>query len=320
MQNKLRIIIFVLLSGFSGTVLADCFFLRLNGYVLTQRPDFIDWGQLSPLIGLEAGRFYHLSPKGKETTGFNSGQVKDLQGELYYIPQHLMDKKDQFSLRLIVIERDIKNDDDLILPMRERSVSLAPKLFTINQRRVEMFFRPFGEHPSKAPRNEQMYQFDILKNSENCSLNTTDGRANDWRYRLENNLKRLRNRIKFYEQDSLTGAQEYRFYRLPLVEDWKMSKALHIANTVASVNSNELLSLGYQLEELRNIVEFEYVWQEYQQLVQRLYKQNITVKYKKDKVWEEIEVPSLGFHPKWKEINGSTGLMPPKKWKITLTQ
>lgn len=320
MNNSIKVFILLLAACVSEALVADCHFIRLNGYTLTQRPDFIDWGQLSPLIGLEAGYFYHLSPSGMQTTGFNSGEVKDLQGELYYIPQHLIDNNNQFSLRIIVIERDSQNDDDMILPLRERPVSLAPELFTINQRRVEFFYRPFGELPAKAPRNEQAYQFNILKNAQDCSLTTAQGRANDWRYRQENELKRLRNWIRFYLQDSLSGAQEYLFYRLPLIKERNFSTAIKIAYTVAAVNSNELLSLGYQLEKLKDVERFKLVWEEYRQLIRKLFKQNLTIKYYKEKTWEEAKVPSLGFHPRWKKLIGTQGLMPPKKWNIILSQ
>lgn len=320
-QYYLTVMLILLLTSISDKTYADCHFLRLNGYRLSQQPDFFHWGELSPLIGLEAGRFYNLSPSGMETTGISSEVVKDLQGELYYIPQHLIDEKNYFSLRMMVVELDKDNPNDTILPLREYPISLAPELFNLNTYRASVFFQPFGDNLT-SPRNEQAYHFNILKNSEDCSLNTSQGRINDRRFRLENDLKRLMLRIKYYDHHPiLIGGQEYQLYKLPTVQNHKLAEALKTASLYAAVNTSELLTLGMELEKLNKVKNFQIAWKEYIQLMQRLYQHHFTVNYTEEKIWKNIKVPSLGFHPKWKELTGNTaGLPPPERWKLTLPE
>ena len=306
---------FMLLVGFLGnTVAADCHFIRLNSYSMTQGQDVFSWGELSPMIGLKVGQFYHLTPSGMISTKY--GKVnKDYQGELYYIPQSLIDTNDMFTLRMIVVERDEDSKDDLVLPYRERSISLAPELFNASTRRVEVFFQPFNEDGIN-PRNEQSYKFDILKNSEDCSLVTVNGRTNDSRYRLQNQLKHIRLHIKFYKRAFLDGGREYKCYRSPDIERQNLQQALDLAHIYASVNSNELISLGSKLKKLQGTENFSTVWNEYEWLVQSLYNDEIIVRYTEDKKWKEIKVPSLSFHLKWGDKNVTAGMTLPKKWKI----
>ena len=70
------------------------------------------------------------------------------------------------------------------------------------------------------------YQFEILRNTEVCNNNTVIGRDNDWRFRMENELKRLQVLIKNYEKDPLIGSHEFNFYRFPEIKKNQYSKAL----------------------------------------------------------------------------------------------
>ena len=286
------IVFTLLLSLNSVTSMADCHFIRLNGFEITQNPDIFFWSELSPLIALEAGHFYPLSPNGMESTDTNSGEVKDLQGQIYYIPQHLIDNDNNFSLRIMVIDRDKDTPDDIVLPLSGRTISLAPETFTINSRRVTVHFRPFGD-TSPPTGNGMTYQFEILRNTEVCNNNTVIGRDNDWRFRMENELKRLQVLIKNYEKDPLIGSHEFNFYRFPEIKKNQYSKALSAAMETAAINSSELISLGLEIKKLNAAKDFNKLWQEYTQLIQRLLGQNMTLKYKKDTVWQHIQVPTL---------------------------
>ena len=314
--HKLILAIMITASFFGKTAVADCYFSRLNGYHLTQVSDLFTWGDLSPLIGLEAGYYFNLAPSGQHIIDISGGKASNLQGELYYIPQNLIDKNNRFSLRIMVLDRDNDTADDLVLPLSERSISLAPASFVLDRLRVDAYFQPFGDMTTTKPRHEQSYQFEILREPQNCNMDTAEGRENDQRFRLENHLKRLSLRIKVYEEAFLSGGQEYLSYRVPVIKEYSLADALGIAETVAAVNSNELISLGTELEKLRNVKDFSKVWREYRRLVRRLLRQKITIYYREEKKHKKMEVPSLDFHPDWKKLTGSTGILPPESWKI----
>ncbi len=304
--------------GFLGEMLtANCYFIRLKGYHLTQRADVFGWGELSPLISLEAGDYFHLSPSGQNIIDMSNGKAKNLQGELYYIPQNLIDKNKQFSLKMIVIERDNESPDDLVLPLSERYISLTPELFFLDSLRTDVSFQPFG---SSITMNKQSYQFEILRDTRNCSPDTNEGRANDLRLRLENRLKQLHLHIKHYEEDFLSGGHEYQSYKLPMIKEESISDALDIAETVSTANSSELISLGVRLEKFRKVENFSTVWREYRYLVRRLLKEKIPIQYMEEKLWKKIEVPSIRFHSDWEKLTKNTGTLPPESWNIQRDQ
>ncbi len=316
--RKLILTFIILVSFLAEVATANCYFIRLNGYHLSQRLDVFGWGELSPLIGLEAGEYYHLAPRGQHKIDISNGEAKNLQGELYYIPQNLIDKNNQFSLKMMVIERDEDSPDDLVLPLRERSISLTSESFFLDSLRTDLSFQPFDDTVTNIPQNKQSYQFEIIRDSRNCSLNTAEGEANDLRFRLQNELKQLHLHIKFYEEAFLSGGHEYEFYKLPMIQKNSLSDALSIAGTIASVNSSELISLGVTLQKLSKVENFSNVWREYMYLVRRLLGQKITIKYIEEKKWGKMEVPSLRFHPEWEKLPGGIGILPPKKWKIQI--
>ena len=315
---RYKFVITLLIITYFQAALADCFFVRLKGYQITQRYDFLYWGEFSPLIALEAGYFYNLSPHGMRTTSQSKGTVKNLPGELYYIPQHLINKDNQFPLRMIVFDRDKDTSDDIVLPLSERFISLDSSLFTNNSYNIDVFIRRFSKVTIAS--NDQMYQFEIIKNSKNCRIDSVEGRENDHRYRDENRLKRLQLHIQFYEEPFLNGGHEYLSYQSPEIKYKSHSKALSKATIVAAMNSNELISLGSKLKMLNKSEGFSVVWNEYKKLIDRLLKQRLTVKYLDEKIWKKINIPTLTFHPKWEEMRGRTGTHLPKKWQIDLTR
>ncbi len=314
--RKLILTFIILISFFGEVVVANCYFIRLNGYHITERLDVFGWGELSPLIGLEAGDYFNLSPRGQNKIDISGGESKSLQGELYYIPQNLIDKNNQFSLRMMVVERDTESPDDLVLPLSERFISLTPKSFFLDSLRTDISFQPFDDTVSSTSQNKQSYQFEILRDSQNCSPDTAEGQANDLRLRLENRLKQLHLHIKHYEEAFLSGGHEYQSYRLPIIRKRSFSKALDISEAVAAVNSSELISLGGTLEKLRKVKDFSSVWREYRYLVRHLLKQKITIYYMEEKEEKKMEVPSLRFHSDWEKFTKSTGILPPKHWNI----
>lgn len=316
--RKLILIFIVFISFLVEMATANCYFIRLNGYHIDQRFDVFGWGELSPLIGLETGEYFNLSPHGQDIIDIANGKAKNLQGELYYIPQNMIDKNNQFSLKMMVIERDTESTDDLVLPLSERSISLVPKSFVMDSLRTDVSFQTFGDPTATIPQYKQSYQFEILRDSQDCSPDTAEGRSNDLYFRLENRLKQLHLHILHYEKKFLSGGQEYKSYRIPNVQEKSFSKALNIAQTIASINSAELISLGMRLEKLSEVENFKNVWREYRYLVQRLLKQKITFLYAKEKKWTKMEVPSLRFHPDWKNLSKGTGILPPEHWKIPI--
>ena len=305
----------MLITGFLVKIaVADCYFIRLNGYSLSLRADVFSWGELSPMIGLEEGQFYHLLPD-IETS---EKKATNLHGELYYIPQSLINEQNQFSLRMIVLERDEKTSDDLVLPLRQRDISLESKEFRNDIRHVKLTFKPFAEEYNSL--NAQSYQFDILKRSEECSLSTALGKENDLQYRLENRLKHLSYHIGTYKNDFLDGAREYRYYRTPEIENKNVETGLNKAVEIAELNAHELIILGKTLEKQKKSKKFPIVWNAYKELVKHLLDDNITIQYEKEKKWETMFVPALAFHPKWKDFNRSSEIILPEDWKIILPQ
>jgi len=316
--HKLILASIILISFFGKAAVADCYYIRLSGYHLTQESDIFSWGELSPLIGLEAGYYFHLTPSGQHIIDISSGKASNLQGELYYIPQDLIDKNKQFSLRVMVLDRDNDTADDLVLPLNERSISLAPESFVLDRLRVDAYFRQFGDLTTTRPRHEQSYQFEILREPQDCSPDTAEGRANDQRFRSENYLKHLRLHIKFYGEAFLSGGQEYQSYRVPTLKTQSLVNAMDIAETIAAVNSSELIALGVSLEKLRDVKNFSDVWREYRRLVRRLLRQKITIQYREEKKLKKVEVPSLSFHPDWEKLTGNADILPPENWKIQI--
>jgi hypothetical protein len=307
---------FLLIAGLSlvsiQTSWAECFFIRLNNYQLTERPDLFSWGEVTPLIALEAGRFYNLSPPGELTFPHD----EDISGEIYYIPQHLIDSKKMFSLRMMTIERDIDTPDDLILPLREQSVSLKPQDFKSSNRSIKLWFSPFGDMAHAVPQNEQLYLFNVLKNNESCDIGTEKGLVNDQRYRRENELKRLALRVKYYKKPALIAGHEYAFFQRPKIEQYHYSDALRLARQAANINTRELLMLGHELRMLEDVISFDSVWNNYSDLIKRLYELSMTIRFTRDGSKQTISVPALGFHPRWKTLSGSIGIKPPDAWKV----
>ena len=312
-----QILTFIISIVFFGQIaIANCYFIRLNGYSLTHRADVFSWGEFSPLIGLEAGDYYHLSPSGQNIIDINAGEVKNLQGELYYIPQNLIDKNNQFSLRMTVLERDIDTSDDLVLPLSERSISLEPKSFILDSMRVNVPFQRFTYPASSTSQNEQSYQFEILRESQDCSPDMPQGRENDLNFRLQNKLKHLHLHIKHYQKPFLRGSHEYQSYRLPKIKEKSLAEALKITEAISTANARELILLGTTLEKLRHFKNFKTVWRDYWYLTKNLLGEKITIEYMEEKEWKKMEVPSLRFHTDWKDLAKSTAILPPKHWDI----
>ncbi len=316
--RKLILIFIILTSFFLQVATANCYFIRLNGYHLTQRADLFSWGELSPLIGLEAGDYFHLSPPGQNMINISNGETENLQGELYYIPQNLIGKDNQFSLRMTVIERDIDTADDLVLPLSERSISLEPKLFILDSMRFNVAFHRFTYSDTSASENEQSYQFEILRESKDCSPDTSKGRENDLHFRLQNKLKQLHLHIKYYKEAFLRGSHEYQSYRVPLIKEESFSDALKRAEATAAANVRELISLGTTLDKLRHVENFKNVWRDYWYLIKQLLEEKITMEYREEKEWKKIDVPSLKFHSDWNSLTKSTAILPPKSWNIPI--
>ena len=326
LPRKLILTSIILMSFLAELLTANCYFIRLNGYNLDKKFDVFSWGELSPLIGLEAGDYFHLSPSGQNIINISNGEAKNLQGELYYIPQNLIDKNNTFSLKMMVLERDDKSPDDLVLPLSEKSISLTSKSFFLDSLRTDVTFQPFSYSVTNTAQNKQSYQFEILRDLRDCSLDTTQGQANDQHFRLQNKLKQLNLHVKHYEEAFLSGGQEYKSYRLASIKEDSLSDALDIAETIATVNSSELISLGLALEKLRKVENFSNVWREYRYLIQHLLKQKINIKYMEEKdfkekdpkemEYKEMEVPSLRFHSDWEKLTKSTGILPPNHWNV----
>ena len=302
----------------SGAAAAECFFIGLRGFEIEKNPDVLVWGEISPVIALEAGRFYPLAPERMASISVDAGQVSGLQGQLYYIPQALIDGEGRFVLRMMVVDPDKDTADDTLLPLRERSISLAADEFETNARRVSVHFLPFAElFPPTS--NAMRFEFEIRRRPGICDLDSEAGRAADLHFRQRNELQRLLVRVVAYERPHLVGGREYLAYRRPQIKAKDRAYAVERAFDVADVNARELVALGQEIFDLADTPGFDEVWEEYTLLVQRLARQSIKLQFKQGEYDMNASVPSLAFHPKWKQLD-QRALLPtlPEAWGITL--
>lgn len=311
----------MLLAMLIGTASADCYFISLRGFDIAKNPDVLLWGDLSPLIALEPGRFYPLTPERKDVVSSSGGHATNLQGHRYYIPQHLINDAGQFSLRMMVIDRDKDTGDDTLLPFREKLITLpAGKESAVNSNPVIVEYAPFADiTPPQS--NRMRFEFDLRSRTGDCDVSSGIGKKTDSQYRRHNELKRLLVRVVAYEQPALVGGREYLAYRLPEIKSHKLSDGLEKALDIADVNARELLELGSNIYDLRGNPGFYEVWEEYVLLIQHLYKQHIILLYDENKVQKRkrIKVPSLSFHPEWGSlVSRPDSVTPPDNWKIVL--
>jgi hypothetical protein len=301
-------------------VRADCFFIGLRGFAIEKNPDLLLWGELAPLLALEPGRFYPLAPRRMASLDAGGGERSDLQGQLYYIPRHLIDLEGRFSLRMLVVDPDKDTADDTLLPLSERQISLAPESFDTDSRRVTLRYRPFADL-SPPTSNAMQFSFEIRRRSGDCDSDSAPGRAADLDYRRQNELQRLLVRVVSYERPHLLGGRETRPYRLAEVKARDFPEARDRALDIADVNARELIDLGRAVQDLAGADGFDEVWEEYILLVQRLARQHLGIQYRRDGVQQRMRLPSLRFHPGWAELDSGDDrpLLPPA-WKIKLPQ
>jgi len=185
---------------------------------------------------------------------------------------------------------------------------------------VTVQFMPFADKLPPQP-NAQRFTFEIERRSGGCDTESEAGMAEDRRLRRENELRRLWAGVQFYDSYP-TGGQDYLPYRVNMVEKSRMPSALASAFDMARVNAQELLALGQDLRQLRDLPDFDKVWVEYTRLMHRLLAQEIPMRYRDDKgVKKQSSTPSLAFHPAWKnlkEVEGTPTL--PESWGITLPE
>lgn len=292
---------------------AACFFISLREFHVTEAADPFAKGNFSPLIALEPGRLFPLAPE----LMVEAPHANRMQGRRYYIPRHLIDDAGRFSLRMTMIDHDKDTPNDLVLPQSERLVDLISAKYEAGLQLVTVRFMPFADRlPPQS--NIQEFTFELERRNGLCDSGSEAGLNEDRRLRRENELRRLLAQVRFYDSFP-TGGQDYLPYRFKTVEKIHLPAALASALDMARVNAHELLALGQDLRELRDAPDFDKAWVEYTGLVHRLLAQSISIHYQDDQgVKKQSMVPSLAFHPAWKNL-GVTGELPnlPPNWGIT---
>ncbi len=323
MEHARRRLSYLLLVGLLATcesVRADCFFIGLRGFAIEKNPDVLFWGELAPLLALEPGRFYPLAPRRMATLDAGGGARNEVQGQLYYIPRHLIDPERRYSLRMLVVDPDKDTADDTLLPLSEREVSLAPESFDTDARQVTLSYRPFADL-SPIASNAMQFTFEIRRRPGGCDQDSAQGRATDLGYRRQNELQRLLVRVVSYERPHLLGGREYRPYRLAEIKAQSFLQALERALDIADVNARELIDLGGEVQTLAGANGFDELWEEYVLLVQRLARQHLGIQYRQDGAEQRMRLPSLRFHPGWAELDrGDDRPVLPPAWKIALPE
>jgi len=296
---------------------ADCFFIGLRKFEIAKGSDLFRSGDISPLIALEPGHFYPLAPQQME----QAPQGEAFPGQFYYIPRGLVDAQQQFSLRMMVLDRDKDTPDDLVLPLTQRLISLAAEHFDTDARRVSVSFMPFVDDVQPES-NRMQFEFELRKRAGPCDEDTPEGRTADLGYRRQNELKRLLTRVVFYDQPHLVGGQEYLPYRTAQFKEHSQSTALAKAFDVASVNAAELIALGEEIRSVQGSPDFDDLWAEYVLLVQRLAQQQMIVQYMgREGALQSMSVPSLAFHGGWNNhAAGSPLPVLPEGWGIRLPE
>lgn len=305
----------VMLSAESA--FAKCYFISLQEFHVTKSADLFSKGNFSPLIALEPGRLYPLAPEYEIEAPHGSM----MQGRKYYIPQYLIDDDNRFSLRLMMVDLDDDTPNDLILPPSERSISLAPGGFKNGSRLVALDFVPFSDEARKRA-NAQRFTFEINSQAGACDEASSAGLTADRDLRRNNELLRIHARVMFYERPYPVVGQNYLPYRIGNVEGPRMGTARKSAFDVAWVNARELIALGKQVRILQESSGYKRVWRDYTNLVKQLMLGKIELRYRdKAKKINKVIVPSLAFHPDWKNLQIADDYpVLPKEWGIAITR
>ena len=295
---------------------AACFFISLREFHVAEAADPFTKGNFSPLIALEAGRVYPLAPARMA----EAPHATRMEGRRYYIPRHFIDDAGRFSLRMTMIDHDKDTPDDLVLPQSERSIVLDDAKFEAGLKLETVRFTPFADKlPPQS--NTQQFTFEIERRNGDCDAGSEAGLTEDRRLRRENELRRLWAQVQFYDSYP-AGGQEYLPYRVKMVDKTGIPSALASALDMAKVNAQELLALGQDLQQLRDLPDFDKVWMEYTRLAHRLLNQEIPMRYRDDKgVKKQSSAPSLAFHPAWKNLLETEEIPTlPENWGITLQE
>ncbi len=300
-----------------NSVSAECHFVSLREFHVTKSADPFSKGNFSPLIALEPGRYYPLAPEYM----VEAPHGVMMQGRKYYIPRHLVDGRNRFSLRLMMVDLDKDTPDDLVLPPTEGTISLPARGSSSNTHLVTKHFEPFSDEPQMRS-NAQRFTFEISDGPGPCDESTSAGQLADRSHRQDNNLLRLHAQILFYDRPHPVGGHDYRPYRTGKIVAARRPLALARAFDVARVNALELVALGREAQSLRGAPGFKRIWNDYTRLVKRLALQKIQLRYRNEnKVKKKASTPSLAFHPGWK-ILPNAGEYPvlPTEWEITFAR
>ncbi len=303
-----------MLSAFPAA--AECYFVSLREFHVSEGADPFAMGDFVPMIALEAGRFFPLAPERMA----EAPHATRMEGRQYYIPRYLIDDKERFSLRMMMLDHDKDTRDDLVLPLSEGLIDLNAGKYEAGFRLQDVRFMPFSD-TVPAQSNVQRFTFEIEKRQGHCNLHTQAGRAQDRQLRRENELRRLWAQVQTYEHFGANG-QEYLPYRVSMVDAARLPAALDGVFDMASVNARELIELGYRLRALGDVAGFNRGWVEYIRLVRRLLAQQIPMRYWDEKgVRKQSSAPSLAFHPDWKRLGESRELpVLPGSWGIALPE
>lgn len=317
MKQIKRLALVLILISSAHTAVADCFHIGLRGLKIGKNPDAFFWDKVSPLIGLEPGRFYSLAPEGLTSVSMSGGKAGQLPGRYYYIPQHLISADNQFSLWLMVVDPDDKTADDTVLPAVERKISLDDKHFSMRHHLISLNIEAFTDAVAAIP-NWLQFDLEVRRRAGECDKRSAEGAAMDREYRNRNEVKRLKDRVFHFDKPHLVGGREYRPYYRSSIREVKKVRAIPKAIAIARLNGTELIALGKEIRSLQGTQGYEELWDEYRLLAQRLGKQQFTIKYRQEEEPQQTFRPTLLMHPEWGDAVDDAGRRQLKEWSITL--
>jgi len=232
-----------------------------------------DWGvsgEISPLIGLEPGRW--MSPLNglQDTVKMSNGKaIRFSDNELYLPRQSFRDGRLYFFMS--ILDRDDTTPDDLLLPARKIEIDLTNARFTHDAREFTKTFRRITEinTPLGHLFNTIEAQFRITRRlASQCNL-PKDVFDLDAFLRQQNEIRWLRHKIFHFLDRQLVGGNEVGFLVLEGSAD-NADAAKKLADLFAESNLHEVTVLKGEVGACKEFHDFSILRRDYLALLDKL--------------------------------------------------
>lgn len=303
---------FVLSTGPVFAQDAACYWIRLTGLEVGQTADFLGWGDYLPLIALEPGELYSLLHGTEPSIELAARREQAVDGHWYYVPAHLIDNE-AMTLRFMLLDRDQKTADDLVLPLRSHVIRLDQGFSHAGRLQVEIP-ELFVVDDQPATSNAMRFHFELRRLLDHCGQGP-GAASEDRRHRGANRVHHLRTRVFSYFDDPVIAGREAKLF----VEGEAADAAA--AFEIARRNLHELLTLGREIERLEGSPGFADLRVEFARLIATLKKKRLQFsRVERDgdaKTSVLVSVPALASEPEWKQVIADAVIEPiPLSWQV----